>query len=97
MLLVEEVTVFEEYLDFANVFLEKSTTKLPKYISINNYAIDLEEGKELYYGPIHSLGSVELEILKTYIKTNLANGFIHPSKFPTGILILFVQKPNGSL
>ena len=40
---------------------------------------------------------MELETLKTYIKTNLANGFIWPFKFHAGALILFNQKPDGSL
>ena len=36
-------------------------------------------------------------MLKTYIKTNLANGFIRPSKSPAGAPILFDKKPDGSL
>ena len=40
---------------------------------------------------------MELKILKIYIKTNLANSFIWPSKSHAGILILFVQKPDGIL
>ena len=36
-------------------------------------------------------------MLKTYIKANLASGFIRPSKSPAGALILFVRKKNGSL
>ena len=38
-----------------------------------------------------------METLKTYIKTNLANGFIRPSKSPAGAPILFDRKPDGSL
>ncbi len=49
------------------------------------------------YGPIYSLGPVELETLKSYIENNLANGFIWPSKFSAGALILFNKKPDGSL
>ena len=36
-------------------------------------------------------------MLKTYIETNLASGFISPSKSPTSAPILFVRKKNGSL
>lgn len=32
-------------------------------------------GKQPLYGPIYSLKLVELETLKTYIKTNLARGW----------------------
>ena len=64
---------------------------------MNEHAIELEEGKQPLFGPIYSLGPVELEILKTYIETNLANGFIRPSKSSAGAPILFDRKPDGSL
>ena len=64
---------------------------------MNEHTIKLEEGKQPLFGPIYSLGLVELETLKTYIKTNLANGFIQPSKSPIEALILFDRKPDGSL
>ena len=50
--------------------------ELSENTGMNKYAIKLEEGKQPLFGPIYSLGLVELEILKIYIKTNLANGFI---------------------
>ena len=86
-----------EYLDFADVFFPDLVTKLPEHIEINTHIIDLEEGKQPPYGPIYSLGSVELESFKTYIETNLANGFIRPSKSPAGAPILFDKKQDGSL
>ena len=64
---------------------------------MNEHAIELEKDKQPPFGPIYSLGSVELEMLKTYIETNLANGFIWPSKSLAGAPIFFNQKPNGSL
>ena len=36
-------------------------------------------------------------MLKTYIKTNLANGFIYLSKFPARTPIPFNKKSDGSL
>ena len=45
----------------------------------------------------HSLGQVELETLKAYIETNLANRFIRPSKCPAGAPIFFNRKLDGSL
>lgn len=39
---------------------------------------------------------MKLEILKTYIKTNLAKGFIKLFKFLAGTLILFIKKRNDS-
>ena len=86
-----------EYSDYSNVFSAENAAELPENIEMNEHAIDLEEGKQLPFGPIYSLGPVELETLKTYIKTNLANGFIRPSKSPAGAPILFDRKPDGSL
>ena len=69
---------------------------MPEHTGINDHLIDLIDDKQPPYGPIYSLGPVELETLKTYIKTNLANGFIRPSKSSTGALILFICKKDGS-
>ena len=49
---------------------------LPERIELNEHVIDLENGKQPPYGPIYSLGPVELETLKTYIKTHLKTWFI---------------------
>ena len=57
-------------------FLAKNVIELLEHIGINNYIIKLEKDKQLFLGPIYSLALVKLEILKTYIKTNLAYGFI---------------------
>ena len=86
-----------KYIDFADVFSPKLAVKLPKYMRINNYAIKLVDNWQSPYGPIYSLGLVKLEILKTYIKNNLASSFIRPSKSPTRAPILFDKKSNGSL
>ena len=64
---------------------------------INEYAIKLEENKQLFFGLIYNLGSVELETLKTFIKTNLANSFIWLFKSPINTPILFNRKPDKSL
>ena len=86
-----------EYSDYSNVFLAKNAAELPENTGINEYAIELEESKQPSFGPIHSLGLVELKTLKTYIKTNMANGFIRPYKSPVGASILFDRKPDRSL
>ena len=86
-----------EYSDFSNVFSSDSAAELPEHTGINDHPIDLLDDKQPPYGPIYSLGPVELETLKTYIETNLASGFIRPSKSPAGAPILFVQKKDSSL
>ena len=63
---------------------------------MNEHTIKLEEDKQLPFGPIYSLEPVKLETLKTYIKTNLANSFIRPSKSLAGAPILFNKKPDRS-
>ena len=77
--------------------MAENAVELSENIEMNEHAIELEEGKQLFFGPIYSLGPVELEILKTYIETNLANGFIYFFKSPAGASILFNRKPDGSL
>ena len=86
-----------EYSDYSDVFSAENAAELPENTGMNEHAIELEEGKQPPFGPIYSLGPVELETLKTYIETNLANGFIRPSKSPAGAPILFDRKPDGSL
>ena len=77
--------------------MAENAVELLENTEINEHAIKLEEDKQPPFGPIYSLGPVELETLKTYIKINLANGFIRPSKSPAGAPILFDRKPDGSL
>ena len=76
LLLAKKVTVPTEYLDFADIFSEMSANILQERTGANENAIELEEGKQPPYGLIYSLGPVELETFKTYIETNLSNGFI---------------------
>ena len=83
-LVAEEVKIPTEYSDFSDVFLEEKASILPEATEMNQHAIKLQEGQQPPYGPIYSLGPMELETLKTYIETNLANGFIRPSKSPAG-------------
>ncbi len=91
------IEVTNKYADFADIFSSKLTAKFSKYMSINNHIIELVDNWQSLYSLIYSLGSVKLEMLKAYIKNNLANGFIRSSKFPAETPILFNQKPNRSL
>ena len=89
--------VLVEYSNYSNVFSAENITELLENTGINEHAIKLEEGKQPLFGPIYSLEPIELEILKTYIKTNLANGFIRPFKSPAKAPIFFDRKPDRSL
>ena len=97
LLIVKKVKIPTKYSDFSDVFLKEKVSILLEATKLNQHAIELQEGQQPSYGPIYSLGPVELKTLKTYIETNLANDFIRPSKSPAGAPILFVGKPDGSL
>ena len=91
------ISIPTKYSDFTDIFSSELVSKLLEYTEINNHAIKLVDDWQPSYGPIYSLGLVELETLKTYIETKLANSFIRPSKSPAGAFILFNKKPNRSL
>ena len=95
-LTAEEVKILAEYLDFSDVFSKEKASVLPEITDLNEHAIELHKGQQSPYGPIYSLGPVELETFKTYIETNLTNSFIRPSKSLAGAPIFFVRKPDGS-
>ena len=86
-----------EYFDFANVFFPELVSELSKHTMINDHAIKLVDDWQLLYKPIYSLKPVELETLKIYIKTNLANGFIKFSKSLVEASIFFNKKTHRSL
>ena len=86
----KEIGIPAEYSDFSNVFSSNSAAELLEYPGINNYSINLLDNKQPLYVLIYSLGSVELETLKTYIKDNLASSFIRHSKSPAGTPIIFI-------
>ena len=94
-LIAKKVTISIKYPDYANIFIKKNK-ELLKQIDINEQAIILNDGKNILYELIYSLGPIEIEILKTCIKTNLANNFIWPLKFLSGTAIFFIKKPDSS-
>ena len=65
-----------EYSNYSNIFSAENIAELSENTRINKYTIKLEKDKQPFFEPIYSLRPVELEILKTYIKINLINGFI---------------------
>ena len=65
-----------KYADYADIFSFDLVMELRKNTGINKHAIKLQDGKQPPYGQIYSLGLVELETLKTYIKIHLKTRFI---------------------
>ena len=76
LFIAKKITVLAKYTDFSNIFLKELAEILPERISINKYAIKLEDDEQSSYGTIYSQGLVELKTFKIYINTNWANGFI---------------------
>lgn len=70
------ITVFLEYSNFADVYLMELVAELPEHTGINNHVIDFVDGKKSLYEPIYNLWPIALKTSKTYIKINLADGFI---------------------
>lgn len=89
LLVVKEVIISIKYSDFTDVFSKKLPVELFECSDIIKDSINSEYSKQLPYSLIHTLRLVEFKTLKSYIKTNLANGFIQPSKSPAKTLILF--------
>lgn len=87
------IKVLSKYLDYTDVIIYNLIIELSKNTNMNKYTIKLVEDKKLPYGLIYILWPVELEILKTYIKTNLKTEFIQPFiwsfKSPTDVPIVF--------
>lgn len=94
---IKKITILAKYQYYTKGYSLDSVIKLLEYISINNYLINLIDNKQPLYGPIYSLKLLDLKILKTYIKNNLANDFIRPFKLLAGTLILFIYKNDDSL
>lgn len=63
-------------MDYADNFFLDLTMELPKNTGINKHIIKLIEDKQPLYRPIYSLDLVELETLKSYIKTQLKTRYI---------------------
>ena len=91
------IEVSAKYSHYSNIFSLENAVELPENTRINEHIIKLEEDKQPPFRPIYSLGPVELKTLKTYIKANLANGFIRPFKFSVKAPIFFDWKPDESL
>ena len=89
--------ILPEYPDYADVFSPDLVIELTKNTGISEHAIELVQDKQPSYGPIYSVGLMELETLKVYMETTLKSGFIQSSKSPTEAPLFFDKKSDGSL
>lgn len=70
--------------------------QLRKNFGINEHAIKLIERKPLLYRLIYVFSLIELETLKTYIKSHLKTGFIEPFKSRVNAAIIFDKNPDSN-
>ncbi len=85
-----------EYHDFADVFSDPLSEKLPEHRPYN-LKINIEEETSPPLGPIYSLSESELKALSEFLDDNLCSRFITPSCSPHSTPVLFVKKKTGEL
>src|SRR5260221_10773867 len=82
--------------DFADIFSEKAFAHLPP-CKAWDHAIDLHHNAKLPRGRMFPLSLAEQKELDEFLRENLANRHIHPSKSLIGALVFFIKKKEGSL
>ncbi|KAJ1299547.1 hypothetical protein OPQ81_007341 [Rhizoctonia solani] len=92
----EGVKIPLEFQTFYRLFGDEFLTTLPKHRPYD-CDMDLEEGKEVPYGPIYSMTPLETNALMEYLDSELAAGKIHPSTSPAGAPVMFVKRSDGRL
>ena len=92
----KEVSIPEQYRDLSGVFSTEAAGMLPDHHAME-HRIDLEPGSQRPYGPIYALLEKELEVLREYLDSSLAKGWIHRSTSPAGAPIMFVLKKGDGL
>src|SRR5258705_13291011 len=85
-----------QYHDFRDVFSKEAFDKLPPQKAWD-HAIDLTPGTELPHSWTFPLSPAEQKELDNFLRENIANGHIHPSKSPMGAPVFFIKKKDGSL
>ena len=85
-----------EYHEFATLFSQEKSNKLPSHRSYN-YIIPLLSDKESPKGPLYNMFRDELLVLQKYLKKHLFKGFIRVSSSSAASPVIFVKKPGGGL
>ena len=88
-----------EYYDFLDVFDRVKVDELPSY-RLYDYVLEFNNGfdkSKLLKSYIYPMSGYKLEQVKKYLDKYLKKGFITPSKALFAFLVLFAEKPGGSL
>jgi hypothetical protein len=92
-----EEMVPKEYRDFAKVFSEEESHRLPQHQPWD-HAIDLEPDAVTHWKvksyPMSPAEQVELD---KWLEENLAKGYLRPSKSPMASPVFFIKKKDGKL
>jgi hypothetical protein len=91
-----ELRLPEAYRDYTDVFSKTEAGKLPDSTRVMHF-INIEERKIVPFGLIYPLLAVKLRVLREYLESSLAKGWIQKSKSPAGAPILFTPKKDGTL
>ncbi len=92
----DAISLPPEYADLVEVFSKRRASQLPIHRSVD-CAIDLLPDTTPPKGRIFPLSQPESESMKTYIKEELAKGFIRPSTSPASAGFFFVKRKDGGL
>jgi hypothetical protein len=92
-----EEIVPEEYRQYAKVFSEVESERLPEHKSYD-HAIDLKlETPETIRSKIYPMPMNEQEELDRFLEEHLRKGYIIPSKSPIASPVFFIKKKDGRL
>ena len=93
---VVKIQLLKEYEDYADVFSEKKTDKMPDFVHIE-HLIFIKKGKNVLFKSIYSLSVNELYVLCNYLDLSLIKSWVQHSKSSADTSILFISKKNDSL
>jgi hypothetical protein len=87
----------EPYRDFAKVFSEEESHRLPKHQPWD-HAIDLEPDAVTHWKvKLYPMSPAEQVELDKWLEENLAKGYLRPSKSPMASPVFFIKKKDGKL
>src|SRR5205823_3336732 len=83
--------------DCADAFSNAGSQNLAAHEPGRDHEIELLDGKDPPFRKVYALSQEELAVLRDYLDTNLARGWIRRSSSSAGAPILFVKKKDGTL
>ncbi len=92
---INTLTIFQHYVNYADVFSEKNAEKLLFYQDCN-HTINTENHKSSY-NSLYNLSKTELQMLKEYLDNILVKEWIKCSVSSAEVLVLFVSKNEENL